>query len=75
MQPMQPALHALRVTAPLSWFEQRTAVFARLGMMAITCCGQVFAHRPQPTQTSGSMAAMPLFQEIASCGQTFAQSP
>ena len=62
MQPMQPALQAFRVSAPLSWFEQSTAVFALCGMIAITCCGQVFAHRPQPTQTDWSMAAMPLFQ-------------
>ena len=59
----------------MSWFEQSTAVFALCGMIAITCCGQVLAQRPQPTQTDGSIAAMPLFQEIASCGQTFAQSP
>ena len=34
MQPIQPALHALRVSAPLSWFEQSTAVFALCGMIA-----------------------------------------
>ena len=75
MQPMQPALQALRVTAPLSWFEQRTAVFARLGTMAITCCGQVFAQTPQPTQMEASTEAIPLTREIAPCGQTLMQSP
>lgn len=75
IHPIQPAVQALFVSAPLSQLLQRTTACCFTGARRISPFGQASAHFPHALQRAGFMRASPLHIVTASYSQAALQSP